>query len=245
MSHLLSLRPIKAFLLFIMDKRKAFALDDECPSLGDCTNIDENGTRKGIHEVCVASSGKSAKKPCVRRPLADCTNVLSNAEALRDTMTNPTLGLGSTMYTPVVDADDDSWLQRNDDWCPAPRCGTQQVAAEELGEKHKLVAEKNSLPTPLHESPLTNVPDAIGVVVYISDVHDTKRTWRRPSRHVAIMNMCTIIFKPDMPEAEAIQATTTASVLPAGRRRPAAPLVPNHVLLRTQQAGALTLATRA
>ncbi|TVU21588.1 hypothetical protein EJB05_31236, partial [Eragrostis curvula] len=35
-----------------------------------------------------------------------------------------------------------------------------------------------------------NLTDVIGVVVYISDVHDTKRTWRRPSRHVAIMNMC-------------------------------------------------------
>ncbi|TVU41744.1 hypothetical protein EJB05_15290, partial [Eragrostis curvula] len=34
-----------------------------------------------------------------------------------------------------------------------------------------------------------NLTDVIGVVVYISDVHDTKRTWRRPNRHVAIMNM--------------------------------------------------------
>ncbi|TVU30136.1 hypothetical protein EJB05_21743, partial [Eragrostis curvula] len=33
-----------------------------------------------------------------------------------------------------------------------------------------------------------NLIDVIGMVVYISDVHDTKRTWRRPSRHVAIMN---------------------------------------------------------
>ncbi|TVU00658.1 hypothetical protein EJB05_53899, partial [Eragrostis curvula] len=35
-----------------------------------------------------------------------------------------------------------------------------------------------------------NLTDVTSVVVYISDVHDTKCTWRRPSRHVAIMNTC-------------------------------------------------------
>ncbi|TVU48285.1 hypothetical protein EJB05_07915 [Eragrostis curvula] len=39
-----------------------------------------------------------------------------------------------------------------------------------------------------------NLTDVIGVVVYISDVHDTKRIWRRPSRHVAIMNTWYVVY---------------------------------------------------
>ncbi|TVU09067.1 hypothetical protein EJB05_42507, partial [Eragrostis curvula] len=160
-----------------MNKRKAGAFDDECTPLGDCANIDKNGTRRGMHEVGVATPGKPAKKPFVRRPLADCTNVLSSDPTTLSTVMNPTLGLGSNTTTPslysqksapvsnptadattdtvtnptlgsasivdpYVDGDDNSWLQRNADWCPAPSCVIQEDVGDELAAKRKLVAEK-------------------------------------------------------------------------------------------------------
>ncbi|TVU24835.1 hypothetical protein EJB05_27295, partial [Eragrostis curvula] len=201
----------------IMNKRKAGAFNNECTPLGNCTNIDKNGTRRGMHEVGVAKPGKPAKKPFVRRPLADCTNVLSfdpkkcqvgeeitakrrfeaerkhqyrarkkaelenslptpkrespvateadpttlstvmnptlglgsntttpslysqrsapvsnpTADAMTDTVTNPTMGSAS-IVDPYVDGDDDSWLQRNADWCPAPSYVIQEDVGDEL-----------------------------------------------------------------------------------------------------------------
>ncbi|TVU03535.1 hypothetical protein EJB05_50931, partial [Eragrostis curvula] len=50
-----------------------------------------------------------------------------------------------------------------------------------------------------------SLTDVIGVVVYISDVHDRERTWRRSSRHVAIMNTSKIVFSPERPEADEME----------------------------------------
>ncbi|TVU11593.1 hypothetical protein EJB05_45187 [Eragrostis curvula] len=53
---------------------------------------------------------------------------------------------------------------------------------------HNYMALNSLQALPLKAGFLTLEDHVIGVVVYISNVHDTKRTWRRPSRHVAIMN---------------------------------------------------------
>ncbi|TVU09089.1 hypothetical protein EJB05_42529 [Eragrostis curvula] len=63
------------------------------------------------------------------------------ADAMTDTVMNPTLGSAS-IVDPYVDGDDNSWLQRNADWCPAPSCVIQEDVGDELAAKHKLVAEK-------------------------------------------------------------------------------------------------------
>ncbi|TVU07281.1 hypothetical protein EJB05_47330, partial [Eragrostis curvula] len=64
------------------------------------------------------------------------------AQAMRDTITNPALGSGSIVNPfsqndqkrvtinqgdyAAVDDGDDSWLHRNEDWCPAPSGGVRQ-----------------------------------------------------------------------------------------------------------------------